>query len=83
MHLADHLKETADRIAGYITGRLIVESDTASLQIESGAKICLTDKHAVEVRNGSEYVSVTLEQALEAQTVEGWPLYGGLYARVK
>jgi hypothetical protein len=39
MNLSERLKESADRIAGYKTGRLFDEKDTVSLQLEDGAEI--------------------------------------------
>ncbi|MFC3768382.1 hypothetical protein [Paenibacillus sp. GCM10012303] len=83
MDLSEHMKETADLIAGYITGRLFVDADTIGMQLNSGVELILTDKHGIEILNGSEYIQITIKQMREARTVEGWPLFGGLYARVR
>lgn len=83
MNLSEHLKETADRVAGYTTGRLIVEGGVVTLQLDTSALLSITDAQTIEVRNDSEYVRITLEQALSVSSVEGWPLYAGLYARIK
>ncbi|CAM3464508.1 hypothetical protein EDM52_18460 [Brevibacillus invocatus] len=81
--LSDHMKETADIMAGYITGRLFVENGTVGIQRSNGQELYLGEGDHIEVRNGDEYQPVTTWDALTAKTVEGWPLYAGLYARVK
>ncbi|WDV94204.1 hypothetical protein [Brevibacillus parabrevis] len=81
--LSDHMKETGDILAGFITGRLFVENGTVGIQRSNGEEIYLGEGDQIEVRNGDEYQPVTTREALTAKTVEGWPLYAGLYARVK
>lgn len=83
MDLSEHMKETANIIAGYVTGRVVIEHGAVSLQLSSGELVALSQVHRFEVRSGSEYETVTLEQALSLKTAEGWPLLAGLYARVK
>lgn len=81
--LSDHMKETVDIIAGYTTGRLVVESGQVSLLRNSGEEILLDESHSIEVRNDSTYQQITLRDALEVKTIEGWPLFAGLYTRIK
>ncbi|WP_052098097.1 hypothetical protein [Paenibacillus stellifer] len=85
MEINEHMKETADIMSGYITGRLVVDLDDRSvgLQKHDGSLIPLSSACIIEVRNGSLYEPLTITQALTAVTVEGWPGYAGLYARVK
>ncbi|WP_064202820.1 hypothetical protein [Brevibacillus brevis] len=80
--LSEHMKETADIMAGYTTGRLFVENGTVGIQRSNGEEIYLGKRDHIEVRNGDEYQPVTTREALAAKTVEGWSLYAGLYARV-
>jgi len=77
------LKQTADIIAGYKTGSLVIESGIVSLQDDAGKLTVLTKRDYIEVRNGCLYEPITLSHALAAVTPEDWPLYGGMYARVK
>ncbi|MGM7635665.1 hypothetical protein [Bacillus sp. Hm123] len=87
--LGEHLKETLDRLNGFVTGTLVVETDKqqVSLAIESDGEtldLVLSDSVQIEVRNGDEYEAITIKQALETMDSEtGWPLFAGLYARVK
>ncbi|TKI54529.1 hypothetical protein E8L90_03205 [Brevibacillus antibioticus] len=83
MFLSDHMKETADVMAGFITGRLFVESGTVGIQQANGEEIYLGERDHIEVRNGDVYQRITIVEALTAKTTEGWPLYAGLYARVR
>lgn len=80
--LSEHLKETIDRVDGYLTGTLIIEDNRVYLE-RDGKSIDITNSDKVEVRNGDEYVLITLDDALNTKTDEGWPLFAGLYCRVK
>lgn len=81
--LSEHMKETADIMAGFTTGRLFVENGTVGIQLSNGEEIYLGEGDHIEIRNGQVYQQITSAEALAAKTVEGWPLYAGLYARVK
>ncbi|MCV9884732.1 hypothetical protein [Metabacillus halosaccharovorans] len=87
--LAESIKETIDRVDGYITGRLIVdlEKSTVELEQENGGKITylpLSDLDLIQVRNGDEYVTVYIDQALNDKDQSmNCSLYAGLYGRVK
>lgn len=82
--LSQHLKETADIMDGYLTGRLFVENGTVGLQRKQGeADIHLDDSYLIEIRNGDVFETITIRDALTAKTSEEWPLYAGLYTRVK
>ncbi|MDF1511068.1 hypothetical protein Gp_63 [Bacillus phage vB_Bacillus_1020A] len=81
--LSEHIKETIDRVDGYQTGTLVVEGLKVSLLQSDNTEIQLDESYVVEVRNGNEYMAVTIEQCIGQKTKEGWPLLAGLYARVK
>jgi len=70
-------------IAGYLTGRIVIEHGRVTLQRSDGSPLLLTEVDTIEVRNGEYYELLALEQALSRFTAEGWPAYAGLYARVK
>lgn len=80
--LSEHIKETADIMAGYTTGRLFVENGTVGIQRSNGEEIYLGQRDHIEVRNGSVYEQITVVDVLTAKTAENWPIYAGLYARV-
>lgn len=82
-YLAAHIRETADIAGGYLTGTLFVEGEAVGLQRQNGEEILLDDTYMIEVRNGDAYQQITIGDALTAKTAEGWPLYAGLYVRVK
>ncbi|WP_289142472.1 hypothetical protein [uncultured Brevibacillus sp.] len=81
--LSEHMKETADIMARFTTGRLFVENGTVGIQLLNGEEIYLGERDHIEVRNGDEYQPVTTREVLTAKTVEGGALYARLYARVK
>lgn len=88
--LSNHMKETADRIDGFLTGCLIVELDkqVVSLGQDMNGRTSyleLTELDHIEVRNGNEYMKISIQQALETMVTgtKDWPLFAGLYARVK
>lgn len=81
--LASHIRETSDIAGGYLTGTLFVEGEAVGLQRQNGEEILLDDTYMIEVRNGDAYQQITIGDALTAKTAEGWPLYAGLYVRVK
>lgn len=65
-----------DRIDGYTVGTLIVTLETRN------GEIPLESAASIEVLNGDNYESVTLADCRRIST-DGWPLFAGLYARVK
>lgn len=71
--LTDHMKETADIIGGYITGTLIIDDDSASLQKACCEVMELSDEYCIEVRNDDVYEAVSMQQVLTLKTDEGWP----------
>lgn len=81
--LSTHIKETIDIADGYITGQLVVLDGTVRLLRNNGEEILLDDRFLIEIRNSEEYQKITIQEALTAKTAEGWPLYAGLYVRVK
>ncbi|WGV58379.1 hypothetical protein QIH01_23300 [Brevibacillus brevis] len=81
--LSEHMKETADIMAGYTTGRLFIENRTVGIQRSNGEEIYLSERDRIEVYNGEEYQLVSTNEVLTVKTVEGWALYAGLYARVE
>lgn len=88
--LSEHMKETIDRIDGFLTGRLIVDLEKQTVELETVVRgrtsyLTLTDLDQIEVRNIDEYIPVTIKEALGtmAAGTKDWPLFAGLYARVK
>jgi hypothetical protein len=81
--LSRHIKETIDIADGWITGQLFVENGNVGIQRSTGTEIILDSSYLIEIRNGDEYQRISIEQALTLKTEEGWPLFGGLYTRVK
>ncbi|SDD27543.1 hypothetical protein SAMN02799630_02785 [Paenibacillus sp. UNCCL117] len=77
------MREAADRIGGYRTGTLVIECGTVSLQDAAGSLTELSEEDWIEVLNDGVFEPVTLQRALTLRTAEGWPLLGGLYARIK
>jgi hypothetical protein len=82
-YLSNHIKETIDRVDGFQTGTLIVEEGKVSLLQSDNTEIKLDDTFSIEVRNDNLYEKLSIETILNTLTVEGWPGYAGLYARVK
>ncbi|ASA22109.1 hypothetical protein [Paenibacillus donghaensis] len=85
MDLSQHMKETANIIDGYISGRLVINLDefTVGLQRENNSIALLNEQHQIEVMQWGNYVPKRFQQLLDARTLEGWPGYAGLDARVK
>ncbi|CAH1230736.1 hypothetical protein PAECIP111891_06739 [Paenibacillus allorhizoplanae] len=83
MLLSDHIRETADIIAGYVTGTLVIENNTVSLLKLDGELITVNEDYSIEVRNDRIYESVTVSQVIDLRTEEGWPLLSGIYTRIK
>ncbi|MCM3413563.1 hypothetical protein [Metabacillus litoralis] len=89
MLLSEHIKETIDRVDGYLTGTLVVdlEANTVELEVTKQDKtsyISLTNADHIEVRNDTEYEEVTVDQTLNTrEKFMGCSLFAGLYARVK
>lgn len=79
----DGYRDLIDRIDGYTVGRLMVDGNEAFLVTDKGEKIELNDGFSMEVLNIDHYEGVTFQQLINDFTVEGWPLYAGLYARTE
>lgn len=77
--LARRIEKTADIAGGFIVGTLVIE-DGVFIQLEDGQMIPATG--SVEVKNGDTWQILTPADFV-AVTVEGWPLYAGLDARMK
>lgn len=76
-------RDLIDRLEGFEVGTLIVDAGVVSLDTNDGM-IELTADHKIEVLNGDHYLAVTLDDCLSRVTEgEGWPLFAGLYARIK
>lgn len=77
----------ADQRSGYITGRLIVDSNQVSLQVESRPQnyelIRLFPGDEIEIQNRSKFIKISEEDAIQTMSTDGFPLYAGCYARVK
>lgn len=72
-----------DRMDGYDVGTLIIEGDRVSLMNVDDTIKPVTNAHTIDVLNGREYVTITPHDAIHTLTREGWPLYAGLYARIR
>ncbi|MCO7126604.1 hypothetical protein NIE88_12600 [Sporolactobacillus shoreicorticis] len=88
MDLHQSMQNTISQIDAFIEnwtfGTLIVEDNHAFLALEIGEVILLDhEQFEIEIRNGDEFMPVTLDQVLTSKTVEGWPLYAGLDARIR
>ncbi|TYP69877.1 hypothetical protein [Paenibacillus methanolicus] len=83
MLLSEHMKETADIISGFTTGTMFVLGGIVGLQLKNGEQLFLNDSDLIEVRNDTQYIRVSVQQIIETRTDEGWPLFGGVYTRVK
>jgi hypothetical protein len=77
--LVRHIQRTADIAGGFIVGTLVIE-DGVFIQLEDGQMIPATG--SVEVKNGDTWQILTPADFV-AVTVEGWPAYAGLDARMK
>lgn len=82
-HISESLKETVDRLDGFVTGTLFVEDNQVGLYQENGHEIILDGSYSIEVRNGNMFRRVSVREVLEKKTPENWHLYAGLYVRVK
>ncbi|WP_405131916.1 hypothetical protein MHB43_10440 [Paenibacillus sp. FSL H8-0317] len=83
-HLTNSIKNTINVIDGYTTGTLIVDGEFVGLLLEDGSELPLDNNRHIEVRNGDgSYERVMIDQIQTTMTAEGWPLYAGMYARVK
>ncbi|SFM41038.1 hypothetical protein [Salibacterium qingdaonense] len=91
--LAESLKETIDRFDGFMTGNLIVNLQTQTVELEhewAGDTFYIPlsdDEHFIQVRN-HKYITVTCKGALQTtqKDEQGNPihsLYAGVYCRVK
>lgn len=72
---------------GWTFGRLVIDVATngkliACLQKEDGEMIPIPTHTMLEVRNGDQWLRLT-RMDLYRKTVEGWPAYAGLEARMR
>ena len=87
--LTDHIKQTIREIDAfldqYTIGTLIIENGQVSLLLENNDEIQLDDSFIIEVFDGSQYHTITYEQALNTYCSDApeWHLFAGLEARVK
>lgn len=77
--LVRHIQRTADIAGGFIVGNLVIDDDVF-IQLDNGQLVPATG--SVEVKNGDHWRCLTTTD-FQAVTVEGWPLYAGLDARMK
>ncbi|MDD2585496.1 MAG: hypothetical protein PHT79_06685 [Syntrophomonadaceae bacterium] len=78
--LIRHIQRTADIAGGYRVGNLVIKSQGTFLQLENGTMIPTASRH-VEVNNGNQWQTLNPDD-LTRVTVEGWPAYAGLDARM-
>lgn len=87
--LSGHMNQTIRKIDAflehYILGTLIIENQTVSLLFENNDEIQLDDSFIIEVFDGSQYHTITYEQALNTfcSDMPDCPLYAGFECRVK
>lgn len=87
--LSEHIKETCDKLDGFITGNLIVDLKNQTVELETKLEnelvyIPLFDKDHIEVRNDNTYTKIIASNALSTvDSLMGCSLYAGLYTRVK
>lgn len=84
--LTDHINSTVDRIDatldGWTQGRLVIDQGNAYIEVEPFQFVPVPAGVTVEVKNGSIWQRLT-EADLQAVTVDGWPAYAGLPARIQ
>lgn len=86
--MVENMKESSDRLDGYLTGMLVIQGDNVRLMSDMQAEtlyIKLTNSDQIEVRNSEGYHPVSIDQVLNTKVdgAEDWPLFAGAYARVK
>ena len=80
--LNDSLKKTLSIAEGYKIGRLTIEGNKASVQLDDGDIIEIDESYEVQVLNDNEWLQLTNDM-INKKTKEGWPLLAGFDARVK
>ncbi|MBW7649817.1 hypothetical protein [Anoxybacillus sp. ST4] len=87
--LSDHIRYTTRTIDAfldqYTLGTLIIENQTVLLLLENNDEIQLDDSFIIEVFDGSQYHTITYEQAINTYCSDApeWHLFAGFEARVK
>jgi|GEM_PF-2474260 len=84
--LANSLQQTINRIDalldGWTYGYLVIEDGQAYLELENEDLVPVTEDHYLEAENGDHFQHLTRAD-LEKKTLDGWPAYAGLLARMK
>ena len=78
--LLRHIQQTADIADGWKAGRLVIENQQPFLQLDNGS--ILPADGIIEVKNGDYWQRLDSKDIL-CTTVEGWPAYAGLDARMR
>ncbi len=87
--LIDHMKQTIRKIDAFIDnytiGTLIIEKGQAFLETEIGELIVLNDSFEIQVLAGSQYHTITYEQATNTFCSDApeWHLFAGFECRVR
>ncbi|MFC4389111.1 hypothetical protein ACFOZ1_15120 [Gracilibacillus marinus] len=76
-------KDLIDRMDGFQVGTLIVEQNHVWLHQGMNKSTDLDDSYQIEVYSDGTYYPITLNDAMSVMSTDGWPLYAGLYCRVK
>lgn len=79
--LLNSLRQTADILDGWLVGRLVIDQ-LACVELDNGNLIPVATGNILEVRNGEKWQRLGLDDFTRT-TVEGWPAYAGLDARMK
>ena len=79
--LSDSIKKTAAIAEGYNLGRLIIEDEKPSIELEDGEVIKATGL-IVEILTNDGWYRLGIED-YEKVTEEGWPLLAGFDCRWK
>lgn len=71
-----------DRIDGFTVGNLIIDGGVF-LETTGGEVISINTAKSIEILNGDEYYATNVDECLSRVTEQGWPLFAGLYTRVR
>lgn len=80
--LTASIRKTANILGGWMVGNLVIEDDGAFIQLDCGDLVPVVPSDIIEVHNNDQWQRLN-EHDLKARTVEGWPAYAGMDARVK
>lgn len=78
--LVESLQKTRDILDGWVVGRLVIEDD-AYVQLDDGQLVPVAANY-LEVNCDGQWQRLGMED-FEKVTVEGWPAFASMTARMK